>query len=126
MPLISMSHSDLKDLGYVDDAGGQWYKYPDGCPENMRGDNHVHLIGKSSSPGYDPVRNRNPAKILTVEKVELKMRFDRRNIQRVWLIRQESGVFSLPIKVPNYLNDAEREFALSLFNDDVPTKLKPA
>jgi hypothetical protein len=125
MPLISILHSELIKLGYVDDAGGQWYKYPEGCPDDMKGDNHVHLIGKTSSPGYDPVRNRNPAKVLTVEKIELKLRFLNRNIQRVWLIRQEGGSFSLPIKVPNYLNQAEIDFAVTLY-DDVPAKLKSA
>ena len=79
-----VAHADLKALGFEKKAGGQWYA------PNENSDFHVHLIGLNHSPGYDPVKNRNPPEFLTVKKVELKVTQD----HRWWGDIQDDGTFN--------------------------------
>ena len=85
-----VAHADLKALGFEKKAAGQWYA------PNENSDFHVHLIGLNHSPGYDPVKNRNPPEFLMVKQVELKV--TQKN--RWWGDIQDDGTFNFdPTKI---------------------------
>ncbi|MGH6680113.1 MAG: hypothetical protein ACREDL_14575 [Bradyrhizobium sp.] len=95
MPPGRISRSELEADNFYEGAGGQWYRthnYGNGDAA----DNHTHLIGTMAAVGYDPVRNPHPPEVLTVERIELKIRLTGRDIRRVWLLRTPEGDFLMP------------------------------
>ncbi|MDB5373739.1 MAG: hypothetical protein JWP04_2381 [Belnapia sp.] len=113
MPLVTLTNAELLAGEFYAGAGGQWY-CNSGLGNRDNGDNHMHLMGTTSTPGYDPVNNRNPATVLAVERVELKLRCPGQPIQRVWLLRMVSGVFAMPINLQG-LNRMEELIAAEMF-----------
>ena len=82
---IDIAHTDLTDIyNFSKGAGaGNWYS------QNESSDVHVHLIGLTKNPGYDPVKNPNPPPVLAVKKVELKVTEN----HRWWGDIQPDGTF---------------------------------
>lgn len=110
----------LKELNFHQGAGGQWYRAHssgNGDPS----DNHTHLIGTSSTPGYDPVRNPKPDELLTVTDVEFKIRLTGQDISRVWLVRTVEGDFLMPHHRPGTSKEVAR-IARQLY-DALPSEL---
>lgn len=120
MPAGQILVQALLDQNFHVGAGGQWYRDHNSGNGDV-GDNHTHLIGDESSPGYDPVNNRNPARLLSVSKVELKIRLAGREITRVWLLRTPSGDFLMPHHGPS-VNKEEAQIARRLY-DALPSVL---
>ena len=120
MPAGWISKSDLLELNFYPGAGGQWYRNFSGGNGDSS-DNHTHLIGAMKQPGYDPSKNTKPAEVLQVDKIEFKMRFDGRGIQRVWLVQTPEGDFLLP-HLASTLNVEEATLARRLF-DALPPSL---
>jgi len=95
MANIDIAHADLTDkYNFSKGAGaGNWYS------PNESSDLHVHLIGMTKNPGYDPVKNPNPPPVLMVKKVELKVTQD----HRWWGDIQADGTFKFdPAKISKW------------------------
>jgi hypothetical protein len=106
--------AELLAMNFYVGAGGQWYRN-NSSGNGDHGDNHTHLIGTESAPGYNPTTNPNPATVLTVSKIEFKIRLAGRPIKRVWLIRTPDGDFLMP-HMPQDLNAEERRIARNLYD----------
>lgn len=113
MPLVTLTETELRAGEFYPGAGGQWY-CNSGLGNRDNGDNHMHLMGTTSTPGYDPVRNPNPQNALTVDRVELKLRCAGQPIQRVWLLRMVNGTFAMPINLQG-CNRMEELIAAEMF-----------
>jgi hypothetical protein len=120
MPPGQIAVQELLDQNFHLGAGGQWYRDHNYGNRDV-GDNHTHLIGDTITPGYHPVTNRNPAQVLTVSKIELKIRLEGRPVTRVWLIRAVAGDFLLPHHGPG-VNREEATIARRLY-DALPSVL---
>ena len=81
---IEISHSDLKKAGFEKGQGAHWYN------PKKSSDEHAHLMGTNTTPGYDPVTNKNPPEFLKVEKVEIKVSVK----NRWWGDKQRDGTFA--------------------------------